>query len=202
MAAASPARFWNRFADRYAARSIKVPCRLRCDARRLRPTDRVLEIGCGTGSIAIRLAPHAGEWTATDFSPEMLRIARAKPAPKNLRSVLADAGSAFDGGPFDAICAFQVLHLVDDLPGVLSRVHANLKPGGLLMSKTWCFADMGLKLRGLFLVLHMVGLFPTVNALTKTALREAVRDAGFEIVEERVYGANPHGPYLVARKPA
>ena len=68
-------------------------------ADRLRPTDRVLEIGCGTGSIAIRLAPHAGEWTATDFSPEMLRIARAKPAPKNLRFVLADAGSAFDGGP-------------------------------------------------------------------------------------------------------
>jgi ubiquinone/menaquinone biosynthesis C-methylase UbiE len=171
-------------------------------ADRLHPTDRVLEIGCGTGSIAIRLAPHAGEWTATDFSPEMLRIARAKPAPKNLRFVLADAGSAFDGGPFDAICAFQVLHLVEDLPGVLSRVHANLKPGGLLMSKTWCFADMALELRGLFLVLRTVGLFPTANALTKTALRETVRDAGFEIVEERVYGANPHGPYLVARKPA
>ena len=206
MATASPARFWDRFADRYAARAIKDPAAydamLADVAGRLRPTDLVLEIGCGTGSIAIRLAPHAGEWTATDFSPEMLRIARAKPAPKNLRFVLADAGSAFDGGPFDAICAFQVLHLVDDLPGVLSRVHANLKPGGLLMSKTWCFADMGLKLRGLFLVLRTVGLFPTANALTKTALREAVRDAGFEIVEERVYGASPHGPYLVARKPA
>ena len=171
-------------------------------AGRLRPTDRVLEIGCGTGSIAIRLAPHAGEWTATDFSPEMLRIARAKPAPENLRFVLADAASAFDGGPFDAICAFQVLHLVEDLPGVLSRIHANLKPGGLLMSKTWCFADMGFRLRGLFLVLRTFGLFPPANALTKTALREAIRDAGFDIVDERVYGANPHGPYLVARNPA
>ena len=103
--------------------------------------------------------------------------------------------------PFDAICAFQVLHLVDDLPCALSRLHAHLKPGGLLIAKTWCFADMGLALRSLFLVLRSLGLFPTANVLTKTALRHAVLDAGFEIVDERLFGANPHGPYIVARKP-
>ena len=169
-------------------------------AHRLRPTDRVLEIGCGTGSIAIRLAPHAAEWMATDFSPEMLRIARAKPAPENLRFALANAESAFYGGPFDAICAFQLLHLVEDLSGALSHIQAHLKPGGLLITKTWCFADMGLALRSLFLVLRSLGLFPSASALTKTALRQAVRDAGFEIVDERVFGANPHGPYIVARR--
>ena len=52
----------------------------------------------------------------------MLRIACAKPAPANLRFVLAEAGNAFDGGPFDAICAFQVLHLVEDLAGALSGI--------------------------------------------------------------------------------
>ena len=156
MAKARHVRFWDRIADRYAARPIKdlaaYEAMLADAAGRLSPTDRVLEIGCGTGSTAIRLAPHVAEWTATDFSPEMLRIARAKPAPENLRFVLADAGSAFDGGPFDAICAFQVLHLVDDLPGTLAGIHAKLKPGGLMIAKTWCFADMGLKLRSLFLV--------------------------------------------------
>ena len=127
----------------------------------------------------------------------MLRIARAKPAPENLTFVLADAGSAFDGGPFDTICAFQVLHLVDDLPGVLSRIHAHLKPGGLMIAKTWCFADMDLHLRGFFFILRALGLFP--RALTKTALRQAICDAGFEIDAERVFGKNPHGPYMVAR---
>jgi SAM-dependent methyltransferase len=206
MATARHAKFWDRIAERYAARPLKDPAAyeaMLADAKsRLSPADRVLEIGCGTGSTAIRLAPHVAAWTATDFSPEMLRIARAKPAPSNLRFVLADAQSAFDGGPFDAICAFQVLHLVPDLAGTLARIHANLKPGGLLIAKTWCFADMGLKLRSLFAVLRVLGIFPAATSLTKLALRQAIRDAGFEIVEERVFGTNPHGPYIVAQKPA
>ncbi|MCF1505716.1 class I SAM-dependent methyltransferase [Afifella sp. H1R] len=198
------ASFWDKIAERYAARPIKDPeayeAMLADASGRFAPTDRVLEIGCGTGGTAIRLAPFVAEWIATDFSPEMLRIAKAKPAPGNLRFVLADAQSAFDGGPFDAICAFQVLHLVDDLEGTLAAIHAHLKPGGMMIAKTWCFADMSLKLRALFLGLRTFGLFPKANALTKPALREAIRQAGFEIVDERVFGTNPHGPYIVARK--
>jgi len=195
--------FWNRIAERYAARPIKdvaaYEAMLADAAGRLKPTDRVLEIGCGTGSTAIRLAPHAGVWTATDFSEEMLRIAKAKPAPDNLEFVLADAGAAFEGGPFDVICAFQILHLVDDLPGLLARIHANLKPGGVLIAKTWCFAEMGF-LRALFVVLRLAGLFPPAKSLTKPALREAIHAAGFVIEEEVVFGKNPHGPYMVARR--
>ncbi|PPQ37520.1 Ubiquinone/menaquinone biosynthesis C-methylase UbiE [Rhodoblastus acidophilus] len=196
--------FWDGIAARYAARPIKdvaaYEAMLAAAASRLRPTDHVLEIGCGTGSTAIRLAPHAGAWIATDFSDAMLRIARAKPAPDTLRFVRADAEHAFDDGPFDVVCAFQILHLVDDLPGLLAQIHAHLKPGGLLIAKTWCFADMGLHLRALFAILRAIKMFPPARALTKTALRQALGDAGFAIVEERVFGANPHGPYMVARK--
>jgi len=198
-------QFWDRFADRYAARPIKdtsaYDAMLADVAGRLEPTDRVLEISCGTGSIAIRLAPHVATWTGTDFSAAMLRIASAKPAPDNLRFVLADAEQAVDGGPFDTICAFQVLHLVDDLPEALARIRARLKPGGLLIAKTWCFADMGFGLRALFLVLRALRLFPRVNALSKAALRQTIRDAGFVIEVDRVFGKNPHGPYMVARNP-
>jgi cyclopropane fatty-acyl-phospholipid synthase-like methyltransferase len=199
-----PVKFWDRMANRYAARPIKdaeaYDAMLTDAAGRLSPADQVLEIGCGTGSAAIRLAPHVATWRATDFSAEMLRIANAKPAPQNLSFVLADAKSAFDGGPFDAICAFQVLHLVEDLPGLLSLIHTHLKPDGLLICKTWCFADMGLRLRGLFLVLRAFGLFPPARELTKMALRQAIGEAGFEIVDERVFGKNPNGPYIVCRK--
>ena len=61
---------------------------------------------------------------------------------------------------------------------------------------------MGIGLRALFRGLGAVGLFPPASALTKPALREAIHGAGFDIVDERVFGANPHGPCLVARKRA
>jgi len=201
---AAAAGFWDRIAERYAARPIKdaaaYEAMLADAASRLTPADRVLEIGCGTGSTAIRLAPFAASWTATDFSEEMLRIASAKPAPPNLRFVRVDAEHAFDGGPFDAICAFQILHLVDDLPGLLARIHASLKPGGALIAKTWCFADMGLHLRALFVALRLANLFPPAKSLTKADLRDEIRAAGFLIETERAFGKNPHGPYMVARK--
>lgn len=204
MSVASQVKFWDRVAARYAARQIKDPvaydAMLAATAGRLKVTDRVLEIGCGTGSIAVRLAPGVAQWIGTDFSPHMLDIARAKGGPAHLRFVLADAQKPVAGAPFDAVCAFQVLHLVADLPATLRQIHGQLVPGGLLISKTWCFADMDWKLKGVFAALKAVGLFPAAASLTKPALRAALHDAGFEIIEERLFGTNPHGPYLVARK--
>lgn len=199
-------KFWNRVAGRYAARPLKdvaaYEAMLADVASVLKSTDRVLELGCGTGGTAIHLAPGVSHWTATDFSSEMIAIARAKPAGKNLDFVVADAEHAFDGGPFDAICAFNVLHLIEDHPSMLAQIFANLQPGGLLISKTWCFADMPLKLRALFSLLRAFGLFPAVTALSLPELRESLQKSGFEIVDERVFGKYWQNPYIVARKPA
>lgn len=204
------ARFWNRFADRYAARPIKdtaaYEALLTDVAGRLAATDHVLEIGCGTGGTAIRLAPLVATYRATDFSTEMVRISRekqerAQPALTMLSFDVASAETAFDGGPFDAICAFNVLHLVDDLPELLRDIHRNLRPGGLLISKTWCFADLGRRPRLLFGVLKTVGLFPPALFLTEAQLRQMLRDAGFEIIDHRVFGTRSQNPYLVSRKP-
>lgn len=204
MAQKSGQAFWNRFANRYAARQIRdvaaYEAMLADAASRLRPGDHVLEIGSGTGGTAIRLAASVARYVATDFSAEMIRIARTKQSPANLRFELAAAGDLPDGGPFDAVCAFNVLHLLDDLPTTLARIHAQLKPGGLLISKTWCFAELPLKLRFLFAGLRALGLFPTSAALTVEQLRKAIGEAGFEIVAERVFGARPQNPYIVARR--
>lgn len=198
-------KFWNRVAGRYAARPLKdvaaYDAMLAEVASRLKPSDKVLELGCGTGGTAIRLAPHVSSWTATDFSAEMIRIARDKPAGANVTFRLADAQNAYEGGPFDAICAFNVLHLVDDQPETLEQIFANLKPGGLLISKTWCFADLKFKFRLLFRALQLVGLFPAVRQHSIPELRQSILDAGLEIMDERIFGKYPQNPYIVARKP-
>ena len=197
------ARFWNRFADRYAARPIKdvaaYEALLADAAGRLRLPDRVLEIGCGTGGTAIRLATGVAQYVATDFSAEMIRIAQAKAAPPNLRFVLAEAGALPAGGPFNAILAFNVLHLVDDLPGLLHGLRGGLAPGGVLVSKTWCFGDLPLRFRLLFRALRLVGLFPPARFLTQADLHRALLSAGFCIEATQVFGTRAQNPYIVAR---
>jgi cyclopropane fatty-acyl-phospholipid synthase-like methyltransferase len=204
MAQKSEQAFWNWFADRYAARQISdvaaYEAMLADAASRLRPGDHVLEIGSGTGGTAIRLAAGVACYVATDFSAEMIRIARAKQSPANLRFDLAAASDLLDGGPFDAVCAFNVLHLLDDLPATLARLQAQLKPGGLLISKTWCFAELPLVLRALFAILRTFGLFPAAASLTREQLRCAIRETGFAIEDERDFGSRPQNVHIVARR--
>ena len=130
----------------------------------------------------------------------MIRIARAKPAPGNLEFRVADAEASFLSGPFDAICAFNVLHLVDDPARLLADIHDHLKPGGLLISKTWCFGDLSRMLRFLFHAIGIVGLFPPAHRLTIADLRTMITAAGLELVEQRVLGAYPQNPYILATK--
>lgn len=85
---------------------------------RLRPTDRILEVGCGTGTMPIRLTPDTGQWIATEPKDQMIRIAPAKPAPDRLSFHLAEASETFQRGTFDVVCAFNPQHLVGDIVGL------------------------------------------------------------------------------------
>ncbi len=72
--------FWDRHAPKYANKPIADVSaykeKLDCVTALLQPTDRVLEIGCGTGATANKIAPVVAHVTATDLSAEMIRIAR------------------------------------------------------------------------------------------------------------------------------
>jgi len=59
---------------------------------------------------------------------------------------------------------------------------------------------MKLSVRALFPVLRVFGLFPVAASLGATQLRQAIRDAGFEIVEERLFRDYAQNPYIVAIK--
>ena len=215
--------FWDRVADRYAARPIKdmaaYETMLADVASRLSPTDHVLEIGCGTGGTAARLGAGVARWWATDSSAEMVRIARAKEVPPNVRFVQARAEEAPhewlaeeaphechpEGTqappPFDAICAFNLLHLLPDAPATLAALHRQLRPGGLFISKTWCFADMNpLMRRGVIPLLRARGWFPPATFLSEARLKAMISEAGFAIEAQRNFGRQRQSHYLVARK--
>lgn len=98
----------------------------------------VLEIGCGTGRHALRLARQGNRVTGLDLSPGMLAVARDKlKGYDKVRLIEADvmaAGIAEPswGGPFDAALAALVVEHINDLPRFFGRVAAALKSGGEL----------------------------------------------------------------------
>ncbi|MBZ4023497.1 SAM-dependent methyltransferase [Rhodobacter sp. TJ_12] len=196
--------FWDKVAERYAARPLKDPQAFEDMLVEvggwLHPGDKVLEIGCGTGSTAVRLGGTVGAWLATDLSPEMVRIAQAKAAPEGVRFVQAAADVPHAAGPFDAICAFHILHLVPDAPATLAVLRDQLVPGGLLISKTWCLRDFNPLMRLLFPILRKRGLMPPLNLLRHKELRAMIETAGFTIEGERHFGKHRHSRFIVARK--
>jgi len=197
------AGFWDRTAERYAARPMSDTASYEAMLARvrhwLRPEMQVLELGCGTGATAERLAADVSQFTASDFSAEMIRIAERRREAANLRFLCADVGEALDGGRYDAVMAFNLLHLLDDLEACLSQVHAALDEGGLFLSKTPCVAGKWY-LWPAVRVLQALGKVPPVHFLRPAQLETAIREAGFDILETGGYPAKLPNHFVVARK--
>jgi ubiquinone/menaquinone biosynthesis C-methylase UbiE len=203
----SPTAFWDGIADRYAARPVDDPAAYEATLARIRahlsPTDHVLEVGCGTGTTALRLADAVAHYTATDLSPRMIEIAEGKRAAEEgtgnvtFRTAPLDAA---DGTDYEAVIASSLLHLVDDLPAALAALRDRLKPGGLLITKTICLAEMNPVLRLVVPVMRLFGKAPRVRFLRAEALEAAIRDAGFEIVETAYFPHKLRARFVVARR--
>lgn len=198
------ATFWDRTAEKYAASKIGNPAAYEYTLGRtrsyLRPTDRVLEIACGTGSTAVLLTPDVASYRGTDISPEMIRIARSKLPVAGLSFDVA--GDLPDQGPFDVILAHSFFHLVPDMERRMARIFDLLTPGGYFISKTATLKGRGLKwaLIGAVIPLaQLLGKAPYLRKFSAAELEQAVRDAGFEIVESGDFAAPAR--YIVARKP-
>ncbi len=95
---------------------------------------RVLELGVGTGRLALPLAARGLSVTGVDASPEMLDRLRAKEGAEHLDLVLADMAELPVRGPFAA--AFVAFNTFFNLTtraaqqACLQRVHDVLAPGG------------------------------------------------------------------------
>ncbi|MGW2278417.1 class I SAM-dependent methyltransferase [Streptomyces sp. NPDC001770] len=108
-----------------------------CDAL-LKPAARVLDAGCGTGRIAIRLAELGHHCTGVDVDPSMLAVARREaPAQEWLLGDLAQLGTLGLDPRFDlALAAGNVIPLLASgtEQAVVRQLAAVLRPGGLLVT--------------------------------------------------------------------
>ncbi len=206
--------FWDRAAERYAKRPVQDEAAYAYTLERTRahlaPGGRALELGCGTGTTALKLADATGRIVASDLSAEMIRIARDKATAQgttNVTFVQSDAGAPPDG-EFDAVMAFNLLHLLPDPEAALAGIAERVRPGGYFISKTPCLAgsEMNLKFRALMWlvvpVMQALGKAPRFSRMSIAGLEEAITAAGFDIIETGNHPAQPPARFIVARKPA
>jgi ubiquinone/menaquinone biosynthesis C-methylase UbiE len=154
---------------------------------------RVIDIGCGTGRYALRLASATeAQVFATDLSRAMVEQGREKDNGEDVSWSLSDACRIpFANERFDVALLFLVLHVVKDSKKALQEAHRILRPGGhcLILAHSRFQLDRQTVFR----------YFPEARKLNKkrmlslTKLKERVRETGFhhlrteEFVESATY---------------
>jgi len=103
--------------------------------------ERVLDVGCGRGDFAVRLAGLAGQVDAVDRSAAMIRAARRR-VPANVTCRQADVLiEPPEAGRYDAVTSISALHHMP-LDRALPLLGAALRPGGVLAAIALPRADL------------------------------------------------------------
>lgn len=98
----------------------------------------LLDLGCGTGRHALRLAAAGARVTALDFSAGMLARARARHGAERVRFLCHDLSEPlpFAEASFDRAVAGLVLEHLPDLAGFFGEIRRVLRPGGRALVST------------------------------------------------------------------
>ena len=182
---------------------------------------RVIDLGCGTGRVAVPLARAGHAVTAVDLSAEMLNVAGEKAAAEGLRLDRVRANivelDGFHDGIFDyALCLFATLGMVNGTAArrrVIGHAFRLLRPGGLLVlhvhsrwhhlrtaaGRRWLMRDIVRSIRGRpdagdWPMTHHDGRTGwTMHLFTRGEATRLLRAAGFEIVEVLPVGLSADG---------
>ena len=113
---------------------------------RLTADARVLDVGCGPGTITLDLAARVpqGQVTGIDRAADVLAGARQEADRRGMRNLGFAVGDvyhlAFDDGAFDVVHAHQVLQHLSDPVGALAEMRRVCRAGGLIAARD---ADYG-----------------------------------------------------------
>ncbi|MBK9072491.1 MAG: class I SAM-dependent methyltransferase [Myxococcales bacterium] len=156
----------------------------------VQPTYKVLDVGCGTGTLALMIKQRvpSAEVFGVDGDPGVLKIAEEKfrVAGVSVNVYQGRASEApFQAQFFDRVVSTLVFHHLstDEKLKTLQQVKKWLKPQGELHIADWGKAQNPL-MRAAFLPVQMLDGFKTTSDNVKGKLPELMRAAGFvEVIE-------------------
>jgi len=211
------AHFWDREAEKYSKSAISDEAGYERTLSRvqelLQKHYNVIELGCGTGMTATKLGGSVNSYLGTDIAAKMIEIANKRntgdktiPGLSFSVATAESVTAATDHTRYDAVLAFNYLHLVRDMPGTLRNIHDLLHPGGLFIGKSPCLREMNPLIWWAALpAMRAIGKAPHCGVFSETQLKEEIVKAGFEIITVERHGVKvgllgDSRPFIVARK--
>ena len=146
-------------------------------------TQKILDLGCGTGTLTAKLAQQCKVVLGVDASPEM--IAKAREAYPDLDFEVMDALALPFEHDWDVVFSNAVFHWISDHDQLLKKIRRALKPGGDLVCEFGGYANIAL-IEGAFsdILQEMGGTnYSKFNFPTVAAFSALLDKNGFSIVK-------------------
>jgi len=154
---------WNLVADGYAETTMilfEQYADEAISASKLKPNATVLDVACGPGTLALRLASKAGNIHGIDFSESMINVFRKKIALAGLDNISLHCGDAqtlpYADETFDAAFSLFGLMFFPDRRRGFSEIHRTLKPGGSIAITSWAPVDQSPAMQAMFGALRAI----------------------------------------------
>ena len=158
---------------------------------------RVLDVGCGTGVVAVTAARLGARVKAADLTPELLDRARenSRLAEVEIEWIEADVEALpFEDGEFDVVLS-QFAHMFAPRPDVAAREMLRvLRPGGTIAFSTWppeLLVGRAMAIQARFSPPPPPGLAPPIQWGDPSIIRQRLGDAVQDIVFDRDYLSIP-----------
>ncbi|GLQ16256.1 class I SAM-dependent methyltransferase [Maritalea porphyrae] len=202
--------FWNRQATRYdkaiSDHDQRYEMRLTQITQLLHRDANVLDFGCASGEIALDIAARVNSIEGIDPASEMIRIATEKANKRGINNASFLATDIFDARlepeSFDAVLAFNVLHLVHDHDEVIHRIKSLLKPGGMLFVETPCLGEFTWWKRQLILAASALRLAPFIHVYKFGEPNAELEHRSFKILGAQNEPDQDCRAFIAAQKPA
>jgi ubiquinone/menaquinone biosynthesis C-methylase UbiE len=164
-------------------------------ACKLKPNSTVLDVACGPGTLALKLAHHAAQVHGIDFSVAMLAVFRNKIEQAGHRNIALHCGDAqtlpYADNTFDAAFSLFGLMFFPDRQQGFAEIHRTLKPGSSIAVTSWAPVDQSPAMMTMFGALRAIKPELPQPQRSVTTLENPERfkqemiDAGFRNIEIR-----------------